>query len=201
MTQLQKADESWFSWDAIKEKMGDIGEFIKEIDIGDIPLIGTAVNKFRDKVLAWYKDFTRLKEDKRELPPELEKMRSDLLKKGGTIEGLLKKLGTATEEDRENLGFIPVVWAGISAAAAGGVMIYIANWYSALAIYDKRAGLYTSAIKSGGSHDQAMRAMTGAGAAVPGVFGGKASDLKLTTKVILGVVVLGGLYMFFNRRG
>lgn len=179
--------------------LSKFGRFIKSIDIPGQKLVGGAIDKFRSEVLQWHKRYLEVKNDRRELPPELQKSRESLIKKGEMIIRVIDKLGIDLNQEaiEKNLGaiFVPV----LAGTAAAGVLAYISSWYFDDKQQERKQKLYFDALDSGASHDQAMKVMEGIES--PRIFEGGGKILEgTTTKLIIGAVVLGGLYFYFNRK-
>lgn len=195
--EAENDDETLDYWgedyvDAAIDWGGEIKD--KAVEVGK-KLTGPAIDKFRNKITAWYKAFQRRKNDKRKRPPKLQAKHDALIRSGERIIKVIESLGIDLNQEaiEKNLGaiFVPIIAAG----AAGGVLAMVAKWY-----YDDRSArreesIYFKAIKSGATHEQAYKVSQSVSTKP------KAGEMRFSTKLILGAVALGGLYLFFNKKG
>jgi hypothetical protein len=159
-------------------------------------LTGGAIDAFRKKVSTWYSDFLRVVDHSKNksLPPEGEQLREKLISNGQKIKKLIESLGVDLNQEaiQKNLGaiFIPIIAAG----AAGAVLTLIAKWYSDYKMFE----LYDSALEKGATPDQAKQALETAkgGTGIVGQI--QKGQLNFSTKLIIGGVILGGLFIYFN---
>ena len=174
-------------------------DFIKEIDIPGKKLVGAAIDKFRAKVLTWYKDYSALVADKTKLPKELDAERKSLIESGKKIIWAIEKLGIDLNQEsiERNLGaiFIPIIAGGAAAAVLTMIGVYYYNDRE----HKRNVKIYFDARKAGASATEASKVVK---AVKPGgVFEGLGdTTVKISRNLVIGAVVVGGLYLYFNRR-
>jgi len=183
--------------DSYAERAGD---FVRSVGSGVKELTGGALDSFKKKMATWYRDFLVVKNDKRVLPADLEKKRSDLISNGEKIIYVAKSMGVELNQEyiQQNLGiaFVPVLLA----VGAAGLLAMVAKWYYDDRDFKRAEKIYSGVIKSGGSHDDARQAVNVA--RPDSVFKGVGARTEgIATKLIIGGVVLGGIYFYLKNKG
>lgn len=176
------------------------GEFIREVGTDIKELAGSALDSFKRKMATWYRDYLIVLNDKRQLPPELAKRRASLISNGKKIIAVAEKMGIELNQEyiEQNLGlaFVPVILG----VAAAGLLAMVASWY-----YDDRElkrldKLWRHTFDATGSTEEASKAVHAV--KKEGVFKGFGVRTEnIATKLIIGGVVLGGIYFYMKNRG
>lgn len=176
------------------------GDFVREIGADIKELTGSALASFKNKMATWYRDYLIVLNDKRELPPGLAEKRAGLISNGKKIITVAEKMGIELNQEyiEQNLGaiFVPV----IIGVAAAGLLAMIGKWYYDDREFKRADKLYREVLAQTGSTQQATQAvLTTKPDSVFKGFGVRTENIA--TKLIIGGVVLGGIYFYMRNRG
>lgn len=163
--------------------------WIDRIAEGVAGAVPDAVGAFRKRVQKWYEDFDRLVKSPIPLDPDLRDRRASLIKKGNLLVSAIKKLGVDFKPEELGLVFIPV----LAGAAVVAVLSGITYWYYDYRKYTKGLEVAERLAESGHSPEDIKTIFTASD--------NPSGGFKLDTKLIMGAVMLGGLYIWLKNKG
>ena len=176
--------------DNITALYDDVSSFTQQLKIPGTEIAGNVLNAFKAKIDAWHSKYMELKTDNSPLTPDIQARKARLLASGETIMKIVNGMGiTAKSGTLDGLNALPLVLIG--GAAATGVLALIAKWYYDSKQVFAQIDLAKSLSAQGKSGDEIARILANVTAT-------SSTTMKTSTKLILGAVVIGGLYLYFR---
>lgn len=150
---------------------------------------GFNVDAFKQRINKWWRDVEKLKKTNVSLDPALSASKARLLSKALSIKRAIDKIPGIDKLGLGDLAALPLIPIGI----AGGILVWITNWYTDYAKFDRSHELYLKLRQEGKSPEEAANIVDKVRGESPSLFGN-------ITKLAIPIAVLGAAFLFFRSR-